>query len=161
MFCRRCHVRELRVLYDQLHDQGLLSGSGAVAEYWADKLQQLPKDEENLMVSADEISAALLQWLEDLLGYAEGSEAGSRAPGRCTWRYAKPANAIRLKWGRYQLAEQTLCETLVSYLSLKWRICIRKVVEAFGVRTKWLLERLFHHVLTHAASSSYPSFFDT
>lgn len=72
-----CHVRELRILYDQLHDQGLLSGSGAVAEYWADKLRQLPKDEENLMVSADEISAALLQWLEDLLGYAEGSEDAS------------------------------------------------------------------------------------
>lgn len=70
-------MRELRILYDQLHDQGLLSGSGAVAEYWADKLRQLPKDEENLMVSADEISAALLQWLEDLLGYAEGSEDAS------------------------------------------------------------------------------------
>ena len=86
-------MRELRILYDQLHDQGLLSGSGAVAEYWADKLRQLPKDEENLMVSADEISAALLQWLEDLLGYAEGSEAGSRAAGRCTRRHAEYVTA--------------------------------------------------------------------
>ena len=68
-----CSVRQLRVLYARLHDEGL-QGCAAVAEYWAHKLQQLPKDDE--MVSADEISAALLQWLEDILGYGEGSEAG-------------------------------------------------------------------------------------
>ncbi|CAE7350203.1 unnamed protein product [Symbiodinium natans] len=84
-----CSVRELRVLYDRLHGQGCVSGSGAVADYWADKLRQLPKDDE--MVSADEISAALLQWLEDLLGYGEGSEDRDNNLMILVGLYAKPS----------------------------------------------------------------------
>ena len=67
-----CSVRELRNLYcERLRGSGLWDH--AVIPYWEEKLQQLPKDDE--MVSADEISAAMLQWLEDLLGYGEASEA--------------------------------------------------------------------------------------
>ncbi|CAE7622519.1 unnamed protein product [Symbiodinium pilosum] len=67
-----CSVRELRNLYcERLRGGGLWDH--AVIPYWEEKLQQLPKDDE--MVSADEISAAMLQWLEDLLGYGEASEA--------------------------------------------------------------------------------------
>lgn len=60
-------VRQLRTLCERLHRAATTQGfQASVAEYWIEKLQELPPDGE--MVSGDEIAVALLQWLEALLG---------------------------------------------------------------------------------------------
>lgn len=59
-------VRQLRSLCERLHRAATIQGfQASVAEYWTEKLQELPPDGE--MVSSDEIAVALLQWLEALL----------------------------------------------------------------------------------------------
>eukprot|EP00930_Biecheleria_cincta_P101254 TRINITY_DN92885_c0_g1_i1.p1 TRINITY_DN92885_c0_g1~~TRINITY_DN92885_c0_g1_i1.p1 ORF type:complete len:467 (+),score=64.38 TRINITY_DN92885_c0_g1_i1:80-1480(+) len=60
-------VRQLRILYERLHRLADTQGfQASVAEYWAEKVQELPPDGE--IVTSDEIAVALLQWLEALLG---------------------------------------------------------------------------------------------
>lgn len=60
-------VRQLRTLYERLHRVATTQGfQVSVAEYWTEKLQELPPDGE--IVTSDEIAVALLQWLEALLG---------------------------------------------------------------------------------------------
>ncbi|CAK9093211.1 unnamed protein product [Durusdinium trenchii] len=57
-------VGQLRQLYGRLQQA---AQTEVVAEYWASKLLDLP-EENDTVVSADEIAFALLKWLEELLG---------------------------------------------------------------------------------------------
>lgn len=63
-------VRQLRTLYERLQRVATTQGfQVSVAEYWTEKLQELPPDGE--IVTSDEIAAALLEWLEALLGCSD------------------------------------------------------------------------------------------